>query len=129
MRYMNVSGLRLEIGAFHPHLYYNERIGALQVILCDTSVKWVTVSPLFDVMVVNNPAKKKGMFAGFVFWRVNDMLRHQGYQRSSISLEHLVERFERHHRQHFPQVKVYDGYKERLLAVAHKHQFVWHLSK
>ena len=115
-------------GKFFPHLFYHENLGFLQVILRNCSECEVFVTKYFDVLRDNHPRKKQGSFVGFNLWGVRGMLHDQGYKRSSISLEHLIKRFGRHYGLPYKQ-NVFGKYEEKILKIARKHQFVWHLPK
>ena len=118
-----------ELGKFHPCLVYNESLSVLSVRLRDCSFKEERVEMPFDVLIDNHPNKKQGTFVGFNMWDVRDMLNDQGYTRSSISLEHLIKRFDRYHMSVLDVDGVFGGYKDKILAIAHKHQFVWWIPK
>ncbi|OHA84401.1 MAG: hypothetical protein A2937_01525 [Candidatus Yonathbacteria bacterium RIFCSPLOWO2_01_FULL_47_33b] len=115
-------------GKFHPHLHYDESMGCLQVLLRNCDIREVEVSRSFDVLKNNHPQNKKGNIAGFILWGARGMLYDQGYTKSSISLEHLIKRFERHN--NLPHnTSVFGRYDEYVLRIARKHQFVWHISE
>jgi len=117
-------------GKFHPHLLYNESLGCLQVLLrdCGMNMREVVVSRPFDVLKDALPKEKQNPIVGFIFWNAKGMLYDQGYTKSSISLEHFIKRFERHHKLPY-HTSVFSRYDKYILHVARRHQFVWHIPR
>ncbi|MBI5799076.1 MAG: hypothetical protein HZB10_04060 [Candidatus Yonathbacteria bacterium] len=122
-----VDGVPME--KFHPHLMFHNAIEAgaddsLTVVLkqCDVSIE--EVSPHFSVYKNRHPKKKKGTIAGFTLRGVREMLREQGYKGSSISLENLIKRISRHHKEKNIQSN-FGKYEKKLLAIASEQQLVW----
>ena len=113
---------------FHPYLLYRENEYLLQVVLRNFSIWEESITNCFDILRDNNPREKQGSFVGFHLWGVREMLHDQGYKKSSISLEHLIKRFSRHYKFSHKK-KVFGEYEEKILKIARKHQFVWHLPK
>lgn len=125
---VRIGGTEMELGKFRPHLFYNKKLGVLQVLLRDCSRSEVYISRPFDILLDNHLKKGKGNFVGFNLWGVRGMLHDQQYKKTSISLEHIIKRFDRHYGLLFGK-GVFGKYKEQLLSIAREHQFVWHIPK
>lgn len=108
----------------HPHLLeYRARGDVFKVVFRSCGPIRIITSASVDIFtgIRRHDGKQKGI-VGVALWGVSDVL--QEYKKSSISLEHLIRRFERYHSSH-GRVSVFGEYKEQILAIARKHQFVW----
>jgi len=111
-----------------PHLLgYKARGDMLTVVFCSCGPIRILSSAIVDVFVrIRRRDGKQGGIVGVSIWGVSEAL--QEYKKSSISFENLIKRFDRHYK--LPKgSSVFGEHKEQLLALARKHQFVWHIPK
>lgn len=107
-----------------PHLLeYRAKGDMLNVVFRPCGPIRIINSATVDIFTgIRRRDGKQGGIVGFSLWGVSDVL--QEYKESSISLEHLIKRFDRYHSSHGRE-SVFGEYKEELLSLAREHQFVW----
>lgn len=127
MKTINIGGEDIPLGKFHPCLVYSEGLGSLSVHLRDCSILEVRETSALDLLYDNHPNAKKGKFVGFNLRGLHKVLGEKGYTKSSIPLEHLLERIDKYVRVGPYGARALGKHKEQLLAVAKEHQFVWHI--
>jgi len=121
------------VGKFHAHFVLHgagddKAEDSLDVVIHQREHNTEEISPCFHVCKDTYPQKKKGVIAGFILHGIQGILRDQGYKKSSISLEHLIKRFIRYHKEKGTPIDLGE-YENKLLAVAKKQQLVWWIPK
>lgn len=127
MKKIKIGGMEFELGKFHPCLVYNKDLGTLSVHLRDCSIRELFATDVLDLLYDNHPKGGENKLVGFNLWRPYEVLGGRGYTKSSISLENLLKRFEKYVWVGPHKAPALGGHKETLLAIARKHQLVWHI--
>ena len=124
MKKITIGGQVLEIGKFYPHLIYSPSLDCFTVLLKDCSILEERVTGVLDLLWNNNQKSKSDDLVGFNLWRPQRVLGEMEYKKNCITLEHLIERLDKHI--WLPYGRSCLGeHKIQLLKIVEKHQFVW----